>query len=298
MQVKADGGMLGEKHDKEHDASQAAQQHQKQVEAPIDGFVDSLHDKDNQRNDQQNDGTRARAQREAFLHGLHTRLHHRELVDDQWRFVGAVVGDKHLVDVVHQVGRQKLLLIVRGRTVGFQSQQDVVAELKPRMVGATSANHLAEGLFIRIGFAYNLVLLVLQMLENDVACPCSTIIIEVIVAVDAVLGLVVFVERSHDALFLLAVQIDHLLGDFAAVATILGTEIRERHHAHLVVGESEDKAQHKVRLGEAEHAVVDGQVHSPGGILDSNGRVAIQTIDFLMRRACEQADAHAVEFLV
>jgi len=297
LQVEPHRGVLGEEHEEEHDAGQAAEEHEREVEAPVEGAPDALEDEDERREGEQEDGARARTQGEVALHGLHAGLHDGELIDDHGRLVALVVGDEHLVEVGHEVGGQELLLGVGGGAVGPESQEDVVAEARPGVVLVARMDHLPEGALLGVALAYDLVPGVFQVAEDDVAGARGAVVVEVVVAIDAVLGQIVLLESSHDAPLLVGIEVDHLLGDLASVGAILLAEEGEGGDAHLIVGEPEDEAQHEVGLVEIEDAIVDGHVDAPCGILVAQGGMAVETIDFLVGRTGEEADSDAVHLV-
>ena len=66
----------------------------------------------------------------------------------------------------------------------------------------------------------------------------GTVIVEIIIAVHAVLGHVVDVNRLEDVPFLFVRQVQHLLCHAAAIITILSAERFKRLNPHLIVGQA------------------------------------------------------------
>ena len=137
-----------------------------------------------------------------------------------------------------------------------------------------------------------------QMADEHVAGPRGAVVVEIVVAVRAVGRQVVLVDGLEDGCFLAGREAERLLHHTAAVAGILHEEHGERLDAHLIVGEAKDKAQCKILLPEAEHAVVDGQVLLAGGVAQPYGRVAVEAPHLVARRTSEQTDFHAVHSVV
>ena len=119
-----------------------------------------------------------------------------------------------MVEVVHQVVGQELLLAQVGLHVGLDAKQYVVAKLCPRIVARHLVYHLAVGR--RVAFTLGILHLATDALLDDVAGLRGTIIIKIVIAIDAVLRLEVLAQSLPQACLLLTGQVQDLLCDHAA----------------------------------------------------------------------------------
>ena len=294
LKVQAHRGMLREEHQCEHDAHSTRSKHQQQV-AGEKGLA-SLPLPPQQQGAQCREypATRTGRQGEALLDHLYTARNGYATLFHQWA-VETVVVDLCVVKVVHQVIGQKLLLPPPGGLVGFYSQQHIVAEACPRMLAGHLVNHVA----IRriIAFISSVFYFSADALLDDVAGLRRTVVVEVVVAVDAVGGLQVGVQRLVQTALFCARQVQHLLGDHTAKMSVFGQKILEGVGSQLVVGETEDKACYKVGLLEIEDAIVESQVLALSTmmqIVPPYGGMAIEAVYLVVRLASEQAHLYRV----
>ena len=194
------------------------------------------------------------------------------------------------VEVLFQVERQELLFLDGGRQVGLESQQQVVAHCHPRVAFRVLMGELAEGRTVGFPFEVDVNPFPVR-LQQHVASTGGAVVVEEVVAVFAVLRAVVLFDGiGYFLLVLWREVVQLLLDDSPLFVGIGGTEIVERLDAHLVVGESEDEAQHEVRFPEIEHAVVDGNVNIFVTVDVVDGRMSIEAPRLLSRLAGEQAE--------
>ena len=136
------------------------------------------------------------------------------------------------------------------------------------------------------------------MPRNHVASPCRAVVVKIIVAVNAMFGPVVFVDSLCNHLFFFGCEVKMLFPNAASSSCILRTESIEGLYAHLIIGESEDKPQHKKRLLKRKHTIVNGQIDASCLVFISDGRVSVQAVHVFVGFAGEQTDLHRVHFSV
>ena len=293
LQVDADGGMLGEEHQEEYDAEGARDDHQRDVPEQKDAAGAPLHRKEDDGDTGQYYTALKGRERKPVLHRLHTRRNDDAALLDQWAVL-PVVTDPGVVEVVHQVVGQKLLLASRRLHIGLDAQQQVVAESGPRM----ALRHLVYGAPVTVCniLAASIFYLSVDASLDDVPCLCRAVVVEVVVAIHSVLWKQVDAERIVHLLLLVAGQVEHLFGDHAAIVPVLLLEDAEGEASQLVVGKPEDEARHKMRGLEVEDAPVEGDV----GLLvvqvvPAQCRVAIEAVYLVVRLAGEQAYFYGVK---
>ena len=118
---------------------------------------------------------------------------------------------------------------------------------------------------------------------DDISGTSGAVVIEVVVSVDAVFWLQVVCQCLLELQLLLVCQIQYLLGDAAAPFLLVGTEVIERCGGQFVISQPKHKPQYKEWLVEAEAAPVEGPVLSCTQIMIANGRMAVKTVNLLMR---------------
>ena len=143
------------------------------------------------------------------------------------------------------------------------------------MVPGTMMDHLAVG---GDGIVHLLILyLPIKAALDDVAGTCGTVVIEVVVSVDAVFWFQIVSQCLLELLLFLVRQIQYLLCDAAAPFLVVGTEVIEWGGGQFVISQPEHKPQHKERLVETEAAPVEGPVFSCTQIMIADGRMAVKT---------------------
>ena len=121
------------------------------------------------------------------------------------------------------------------------------------------------------------------MIDEHIARPRRTVIVEEIVSVDAVLRLIVLTDCLFDIEFLLRREAQPLLDNSPTLAHILVAELVERLDAHLVVGAAEDETENEIGLREAEHAIVDDQIHIVEAVSITYSGMPIETPNLITR---------------
>ena len=124
------------------------------------------------------------------------------------------------------------------------------------------------------------------------------VVVEVVVPVHTVLRLVVCVYGIGNGSLLLVGKVQHLLSYAASRSRIVGDKVAKVFYTHLVVGQSEDEAQHKEGLVEGEDAVVDGKVGVARLVVKAYSRMAIKTVHVWSWATREQANLHRIHFFV
>ena len=99
-----------------------------------------------------------------------------------------------------------------------------------------------------------------KMLDNHIACPCRTVVVEEIVAIGTVSLLIVLVDSGEYLPFLVSSECQSLLLHPSSLVGVFSDEMLHREDSYLVVGETEYETKDKEILLEREHAPVDGEV--------------------------------------
>ena len=285
--------MLREDHCREDEPRKTYEEQQHEVEAPEASALHEFNDcyaHDDEGHQQGADGGR---ERKLLLDRV---VEHR---DDGLRGAHELhgVGNDGTLEVVHEVEGQELLFAhVRG-PVGFQTEQEVVAQLRPRVVLGVLVCELAERRPVGLSLVGGL-----HRAENHVARLRRTIIIEDVIAIDAILRSVVLLDGLREPNLFLGRDVQLLLDDAPPLVGIGAAEVVVGLNAHEVVGESEDEAKDEMRLAHVEDAVVHRHIDSLFAVDVVNGRVSIEAIRLLSGLAGEQADAdggvHTQRFLL
>ena len=193
-----------------------------------------------------------------------------------------------MVEVVLQVLGQELLLLARGGPVSPYAEQQVVALGGPVVAGRFFTDHPAERRFEVLSFG--ILYLSVETPLYDIARARRAVVIEEVIAVDAVLGAVVLGQEALQLHLLVGRQVEHLFGDHSPpLAVVVGKGLKLG-DTQFVVGQSEDEAQYEERLLEVEDAPVEGQVLSRVQVVPSQGRMAVEAIHLLMW--CTRQEAH------
>ena len=80
-----------------------------------------------------------------------------------------------------------------------------------------------------------------DIVDNDVACTCRAVVVEVIIAIVAVLWQVVCENRLHDLPLLLIGEIEQLLAYATVIVIVALDKVFPCLYLHAVVGESKGK---------------------------------------------------------
>ena len=148
-----------------------------------------------------------------------------------------------------QVVGEKLLLGLGGGTVGLDTEKDVFAGLRPRGLCVPLVDHPAKGV-VASGRAGGIAHLAMEMADEQVAGASGAVVVEVVVAIDNVLGRILTCRALKNGFLVGIVEVENLLADGALLVFVLGAKEPKGHHAQLVVGEAEDKAQDEIgRVG-------------------------------------------------
>ena len=121
------------------------------------------------------------------------------------------------------------------------TEEDVFAGLRPRGLCVPLVDHPAKGVVAsgaRCGIAH----LAMEMADEQVAGTGGAVVVEVVVAIDNVLGPHIDLQGAENGFLVGIVEVENLLADGALLVFVLGAKELKGHHAQLVVGEAEDKA--------------------------------------------------------
>ena len=292
LEVQARGGVLREDHDEQHAATQSLYEHQQRI--PIFEGLSAfpLPEGDDDRDDQQQTGTFGRRQGEILFDELNACLEGYPTLTDQ-RTVFAVGIDGGAVYVVHQVVGQEILLPLVCLQVGLDAEQHIVAKGGPGVVSGTGAHHLPiAGLIV---LPWGIGHLSCDTALDEVSRTQRTVVVEIVVSVDFVLGLQVIDQRLPEGNLLLWLQVEHLFGDATAVLLVFLEEEVVGIGAELVIGQAEDEPQHEIGFAEVEHSPVEGNILTLVGVVPPEGGMTIQAVDLLMGGTGEKAYLHRVE---
>ena len=276
--------MLREEHQCQGDACHSLYHHQCHIQ-PFEGFLPSpFYPGDGDGEDEQEDGKLCRCHDPVGLDELYARRHEGTLFFDQGPVV-AVLIDLCQGHVGHEDGRQELSFASVGGLVCLQSEEYVIACLRPGVVAVTDAYHLAEGYLFSFLFLPDD--LPVHVPLDDVSGTGGTVVVEEVVAVHFVLRAEVLCQGALHLSLLVGSEVEHLFCHTAAPSPIVGPEGTGIHAHQFIVRQTEHEPEGEVGLAETEHTPVEHQVLSFGGaflpeVVPSDGGMTVQAVDFLV----------------
>ena len=270
QEIEADAGVLGEDHHREDQSDTARGDHQQEVPAPEDPLLSPLDGPDDQREHEQSKGQGHGGEREGGSSLVSHYADHLTGLSDKGL---AAIGGTGKVGA--QVVGEKLLLGLGGGTVGLDTEKDVFAGLRPRGLCVPLMDHPAKGV-VASGARGGIAHLAMEMADEQVAGTGGAVVVEVVVAIDNVLGPHIDLQGAENGFLVGIVEVENLLANGALLIFILGAKELKGHNAQLVVGEAKDKAQDEIGRVGSEDAIVDGYIHpTPLLVVPADGGVAI-----------------------
>ena len=276
--------MLREEHQCQGDARHSLYHHQCHIQ-PFKRLLPSpFYPGDGHREDKQEDSKLCRGHDPVGLDELYARWHEGALFLDQGS-VGTVLIDLCQGHVCHEDGRQELSFAAVGGLVCLQSEEYVIACLRPGVVAVTDAYHLAEGYLFPFLFLPDD--LPVHVPLDDVPGTGGTVVVEEVIAVHLVLRAQVLCQGLLHLSFIVVGQVEHLLCHATAPFPVVGPEGVGIHTHQFIVCQTEHEPQDEEGLAKTEHPPVEHQVLSFGGallseVVPSDGGMTVQTVNFLV----------------
>ena len=226
---------------------------------------------------------------------LQLDLHQRHLLGDQRALLPLAVCDASVLEVTLQAERHEHLLPPADRPVRLGAHAEIHAEACPGMPLGVLVQQMPErqSLDGRL-HVVSVLQRAVQSLGDDVPRAGGTVVVEKVIAVHAVFGAAVLLQKLHQTQFLLPGEVERLLADVAFQVGIFGGKAFVAADPQLVVGLAQGEAQDEVRGIETEHAVVEDGVYPACRVFVAYGRMPEEGIYFFPRAAGQQADADGI----